>query len=318
MTVLPEPLTHADCDLRGMPGFMLNTERLLSSELWALSDGNGFKAAMALWCRAWRQVPAASLPDDDKILAAFAGIPMSTLKRKRDIILRGFVKCSDGRLYHRTLAEDANKAWLRRAEHLEKKEADRERLKRWREAKRNKGETEMKRVSALLQDEDETDMKRVSAPLRNEDETPVKRLRQGQGQGQGQQHPPQPPPCVSDRDGHDPGTDRGAGREGEKFSSGGMDPMTQAMAEIESDPEQRAPPAKPVRSVADWLMVHRRAFRRDNRDEWRAAYERAGWDVLTEAYQLACQRKDRDLKSGQKPAPIFLDDVTEFIDWETD
>ena len=55
----PEPLVSASVDLNGMPGFMLDTERLMASELWALSSGDAFKAAVALWCRAWRQVPAA-------------------------------------------------------------------------------------------------------------------------------------------------------------------------------------------------------------------------------------------------------------------
>lgn len=108
---LPPPPVPADCDLRGMPGFMLDTERLMASELWALSDGTAFKAAMALWCRSWRQVPAASLPDDDATLRAFAGLTPAAWKKARDLALRGFVKCSDGRLYHKVLAEDAARAW---------------------------------------------------------------------------------------------------------------------------------------------------------------------------------------------------------------
>ena len=111
MTDIPAPPVPADCDLRGMPGFMLDTERLMASELWALSDGQTFKAAMGLWCRAWRQVPAASLPDDDAVLRAFAGMPASAWKKAKDMALRGFVKCSDGRLYHLVLAEDAARAW---------------------------------------------------------------------------------------------------------------------------------------------------------------------------------------------------------------
>lgn len=120
MTDLPAPPVPADCDLRGMPGFMLDTERLMASELWALADGPTFKAAVGLWCRAWRQVPASSLPDDDAVLRAFAGMPASAWKKAKDMALRGFVKCSDGRLYHLVLAEDAARAWGHRQMQREK------------------------------------------------------------------------------------------------------------------------------------------------------------------------------------------------------
>jgi hypothetical protein len=118
---LPAPLVPEEVDLVKLDGFMLDTIRLLGSELWALATGDEFKAAMALWCRAWKQVPAASLPDDDRILASFAGYGRGgkAWQRVKSMALRGFVKCSDGRLYHRVLAEDAKRAWrdlLRRRE----------------------------------------------------------------------------------------------------------------------------------------------------------------------------------------------------------
>jgi hypothetical protein len=46
----PKPLVPADADVRSFPGIMLDVERLMSSELWALSTGTEFKAAVALWC----------------------------------------------------------------------------------------------------------------------------------------------------------------------------------------------------------------------------------------------------------------------------
>lgn len=112
---LPAPLTPANCDLRDFDGFLMNVERLLASELWALSTPEEFKCAMALWCRAWKQVPCASLPDDDKVLAAFSGAGRRWQKVKR-LALRGFVKCSDGRLYHATLSQDALRAMKAKAE----------------------------------------------------------------------------------------------------------------------------------------------------------------------------------------------------------
>lgn len=111
---LPEPLVPAEVDLRDMDGFMLNVERLLASELWAISTGEEFKAAMGLWARAWKQTPAASLPNDDRVLSSFAGVPMPRWKKVREMAMRGFVLCTDGRFYHKVLADDAKRAWARK------------------------------------------------------------------------------------------------------------------------------------------------------------------------------------------------------------
>lgn len=109
---LPPPPVPSDCDVSTLPGFMLDTVRLLGSELWALSTGDEFKAAVALWCRAWHQVPAASLPDDDAVLCSFAGYGRDGKgwRKVRTMALHGFIKCADGRLYHPVLAADAVRA----------------------------------------------------------------------------------------------------------------------------------------------------------------------------------------------------------------
>jgi uncharacterized protein YdaU (DUF1376 family) len=104
-----EPLTSIEDDISGLDGFMLNTDRLMVSELWALSTGDEFKAALGLWCRAWKQTPAGSLPNDERVLAAFSGAGRDWHK-VRDMALRGFVACDDGRLYHKTLCEDVKRA----------------------------------------------------------------------------------------------------------------------------------------------------------------------------------------------------------------
>lgn len=113
MTDLPEPMTPADCDLRGLPFMPLDVIRLADSDLFALSTGDEFKSAVALWCKAWLQVPAASLPDDDRILAHLSTAGSRWAKVKA-MALRGWVKCSDGRLYHPTVADKARQAWKAR------------------------------------------------------------------------------------------------------------------------------------------------------------------------------------------------------------
>ena len=114
-----DPLTPPDCDLRGLAFMPLDVVRLIDSDLMALATGEEFKAAVTLWCKAWLQVPAASLPDDDRILAHLSGTG-TRWKRLREMALRGFVPCSDGRLYHTVIAEKACDAWKHRQKQRDK------------------------------------------------------------------------------------------------------------------------------------------------------------------------------------------------------
>lgn len=125
---LPDPLVASDVDLDGFPGFMLNVDRFLSSELVALCTPEEGWSAFNLWCRAWKQQPPASLPNDERLLAAFSGAG-KRWKAVRPMALRGFVLCSDGRLYHRVLAAEANEAWRRRLKFRERSE--KANAKRW-------------------------------------------------------------------------------------------------------------------------------------------------------------------------------------------
>lgn len=136
MTDLPAPPVPAETDIRDLDSFMLNTERLLASELWALSSGDEFKAALGLWCRAWKQQPPGSLPDDDRVLAAFSGAG-ARWKKVRPMALRGFVKCSDGRLYHRVLCEDVTRAAGAKAQRHERTRAATEARKQRHPAERH-------------------------------------------------------------------------------------------------------------------------------------------------------------------------------------
>lgn len=128
MKDLPDPLVPADVDLRGFTGFMLDVERLLASELVALGTAEECWYALMLWCRAWQQQPPASLPNDDRVLAAFSRAG-SKWKKVRDLALRGFVLCNDGRLYHKVLSEEAKTAWDKRKKYQER--SAKANAKRW-------------------------------------------------------------------------------------------------------------------------------------------------------------------------------------------
>lgn len=129
---LPAPLVGPETDVRDLDGFMLNVERLMASELVALSSHEVVAAALFLWCRAWKQLPAASLPNDERVIAAFARLPLTRFRKLRDEVMRGFVLCSDGRWYHQVLAEEATRAYGRKQRFQAKRETDAERLRKWR------------------------------------------------------------------------------------------------------------------------------------------------------------------------------------------
>ncbi|MCY0856883.1 DUF1376 domain-containing protein [Cupriavidus sp. D39] len=104
------PLTPPDCDLRDFPFMQLEIKRLLGSETWILGTGDERAAAIALWLESWHQVPAASLPDNDRMLVHLS--QSKAWKRVKEHALRGWVKCSDGRLYHPVVAEKSLEAWI--------------------------------------------------------------------------------------------------------------------------------------------------------------------------------------------------------------
>ncbi|WP_232429199.1 DUF1376 domain-containing protein [Burkholderia ubonensis] len=104
------PLTPADCDLRDF-GFMpVDVQRLLKSDTWILGSADERAAAISLWLNSWHQVPAASLPDNERVLEHLAGA--KSWKKVRDHVLRGWVRCADGRWYHPVVAEKALEAWI--------------------------------------------------------------------------------------------------------------------------------------------------------------------------------------------------------------
>ncbi|WP_258897531.1 YdaU family protein [Burkholderia glumae] len=110
MMDLPNPLTPADCNLRDFPFMPIEVKRLLTSETWVLGTGDERAAAITLWLESWHQIPAASLPADDRMLGHLS--QAKSWKRVKDHALRGWVKCADGRLYHPVAAEKVLEAWL--------------------------------------------------------------------------------------------------------------------------------------------------------------------------------------------------------------
>lgn len=134
-TDLPAPLVPAEVDLRDFQFMPLDVKRLRDSDLAAEEAPEACWAAVLLWCASWHQSPAASLPDNDRVLASLAGYGrvVAEWQKVRAGALRGWVKCSDGRLYHPVVAEKAVEAWSQRGEFREARANRETRQQRWRE-----------------------------------------------------------------------------------------------------------------------------------------------------------------------------------------
>lgn len=202
---LPDPPVPENADLRGMDFMPLKGERLFNSVTWLEASYEGRCAALRTWWHAFsKEVPAGSLPDNDRLLASYAGYGESVKAwaKIRLQAMRGWYKCSDGRLYHKVLADVVVEAWERRLDHRDEQDARAERQRRWRErlkklstALRAKGVAvprgaKMETLERLCRDagvdvsilESDADVD----VYRDASETQARLVRQGQGERQGQ------------------------------------------------------------------------------------------------------------------------------------
>ncbi|MGY4800716.1 hypothetical protein [Teichococcus aerofrigidensis] len=112
----PAPLTPPDLDLRHLSAVMIDINSLTEGEMPLLDDAARIANVMAQ-ARAWHQVPAASLPNDDRQLCYLLGYGRDLnlwRKIRSQGALAGFIECSDDRLYHAALSQRALKAGTRK------------------------------------------------------------------------------------------------------------------------------------------------------------------------------------------------------------
>jgi hypothetical protein len=119
MDVLPDPPIPSDVNCVGLPYMPLKVGELLESDLAELSSGIEFKAAVLLWCKSWTQVPAGSLPHDDRRLAKWSGVSIEEFELIRPMALRGWIACNDGKIYHPIICDLALAAWKTRKKNSE-------------------------------------------------------------------------------------------------------------------------------------------------------------------------------------------------------
>lgn len=113
---LKPPPVPADCDLRNFPFMPIDIARLLGSEFSARAKDTEWRAGVTLWLKAYHEIPAGMIPDDDVVLAHLAqfGRDVKSWKKVRAMALHGWIKHSDRRLYHPVVVEKVIEAWQRK------------------------------------------------------------------------------------------------------------------------------------------------------------------------------------------------------------
>lgn len=107
MSDLPDPLVPPYCDMRSVDGMPLDTN--LVNQWPSANDAEAWVADFMAAVVAWHEVPAGSVPDDNRRLAWLLGYGKREAKTVEDLRSKGalesWIKCNDGRLYLPWLCE---------------------------------------------------------------------------------------------------------------------------------------------------------------------------------------------------------------------
>lgn len=124
---MAEPLLPAECDLRDFAFMPLYIARLQRSKAWLMCKRDPALAfyLLNLWMRAWHEVPAGSIENDDDVLADAAMADPKTWDRIKAKVLRGWEQ-RDGRLYHSVVTEIAAEQGERKTKQRQRTEAARQ------------------------------------------------------------------------------------------------------------------------------------------------------------------------------------------------
>ena len=230
---LPDPLLPAEVDLRDFQYMELDVRTLRDSRFAAQVSGDAFRAGVLLWCAAWHQVPAGSLPDDDVELANLAGYGrfIKEWKKVREEALSKFVKCSDGRLYHEEVCAKAASAWGAKLQHHYDRARDRLR-------KLNKARADKKLEPIPEFSFEEWNSRRLSGGI------PMERAEASGGIPQNAPPPAAGIPAENPLKGNGEGTERERRGNGDSFLSEAI-----ASAASAAPPGSADPPPDPAEAI---------------------------------------------------------------------
>lgn len=105
------PLTPRECDVATLPFMPLLIHELEKSDAWRFGNSDERAASLSLQIASWKEVPAASLPSDDRALAILSRSECWTTTK--GIVLRDWILATDGRLYHKAVAQCALESWIK-------------------------------------------------------------------------------------------------------------------------------------------------------------------------------------------------------------
>lgn len=156
---MTKPLVKPEVHLADFPYMPLTIARLKSSRAWRICKRKPHLAfyMLNLWMACWHEKPAASLEDDDLTLADVAMCDDETWKDLKKEIMHGWVKCSDGRIYHPVIADLAKEAWERKTARRHQTEAARIAKEKTRLEKLEADRRAIKRLSSRLNNPDHID-----------------------------------------------------------------------------------------------------------------------------------------------------------------
>jgi hypothetical protein len=315
---LPAPPVPEDADLRTYPYLPLEVGRLRDCDLAADATGDAFRAAVLLWCASWHQLPAGSLPTDERALCRLAGMgrDMAAWEVLRDDALRGWHEASDGRMYHKVIADRV----------LEALESQRARAERGRAgAKKRWGDAQAmpKHCLSNAQAMPKQCLSICESMLQNGNELNERNERNERNEGN--VAAVAAPACVGTRAHEAKATAKATQAEDNQDLIAAMDerPEVQAISQAMTRAEIQA--TSRLANPLDWLMAHPKCFHKDNdeRRAWGALIQRyadhgpEGMEILHDIYLEAVKVQTKD---GHKR--IFLSWFADFAnsrtDWEDD
>ena len=125
MTTRPAPYP-ADTRAKGWR-FELDYEQIEQSDTWPLAAEIPMcqHALLMMWMVAWAQTPCGSFPDDEAVIRAKCKLSPAAWEIYREVLMRGWWKADDGRLYHDTLAKRVTEMMRRRRSDSDRQAANR-------------------------------------------------------------------------------------------------------------------------------------------------------------------------------------------------
>lgn len=92
----------------------IDLDRILASKTWTLADHECRPWLVLIWILSWRNVPCGTWEPDDEFIAASIGCKFEWFQGHRVQLMRGWVRHSDGLLYHQFITSQVLEMLARR------------------------------------------------------------------------------------------------------------------------------------------------------------------------------------------------------------